>query len=190
MRGRLAVVVLAALGGCSPAPRTGLRVAPLQLAASDSAVHDVLPPASGESSLTVLVFSAWHCPCQAVHDARLNELFVRYHARGVDFFAVDSEIGGSPAADAVEAKKRGYAFPVLFDSGAGLAHALRAEYATETFILDRQGIVRYHGGLDSDRVALHDDAAPHLKNALDDLLGGAAPRSAETQALGCALQTW
>jgi hypothetical protein len=52
------------------------------------------------------------------------------------------------------------------------------------------GIVRYHGGLDSDRNELHDDALPYLGNALDDLLAGKSPRTAESKALGCALQTW
>ena len=108
----------------------------------------------------------------------------------MDFYAVDSEVGGSLRADADQAKKRGYGFPVLLDPGATLARALHAEYATESFVLDRDGTVRYHGGLDSDGTTLHDGAARHLENALDDLLRDAPPRAAETKALGCALQTW
>jgi hypothetical protein len=178
-----------ALTACAPAPRIGLHVAPVQLAATDGASHDVIP-AEGGSRLTVLVFSAWHCPCQSAHDARLVDLFARYHERGVDFYAVDSEVGGSLSADAAQATKRGYGFPVLLDPGATLARALHAEYATESFVLDRHGTVRYHGGLDSDGATLHDHVVPHLDNALDDLLRGTPPRSAETKALGCALQTW
>jgi peroxiredoxin len=118
------------------------------------------------------------------------DLFARYHTRGVDIYAVDSEVGGSLEDDAAKAKAHGYGFPVLRDEGARLARALRAEYATESFVIDRQGVVRYHGGFDSDRKSLRDDAEPLLQNALDDLLQGRAPRAAETKALGCALQTW
>jgi peroxiredoxin len=177
-----------ALAGCSSAPRTGVRVPKVALTASDGADHELLP--KDGARLTVLVFSAWHCPCQAAHDVRLNDLFARYHARGVDLYVVDSEVSSSATEDAEQAKKRGYAFPVLLDSGAGLARSLHAEYATESFVLDREGTVRYHGGFDSDRTTLHGDAVPHLENALDDLLGERPLRQAETKALGCALQTW
>lgn len=182
-------VVLVTLAGCSPTPRTGLQVPAVRLAATDGSVH-ALPPAGDGAAYTVLVFSAWHCPCQTAHDGRLGELFARYRTRGVEFFAVDSEVSGSLAEDTAEAKRHGYAFPVLRDEGANLARALHAEYATESFVINRQGVVRYHGGLDSDRNRLRDDAVPLLGNALDDLLAGAPPRSAETKALGCALQTW
>jgi peroxiredoxin len=184
----LAVVVVSMLVGCVRSP-VGTQMPKLELAGSDGRAH-VLPAGDEQVRLTVLLFSAWHCPCQAVHDARLNALYARYHARGVDFFAVDSEAGGDIRTDAANAAARGYAFPVLLDPGAGLARALHAEYATESFVVDRQGTVRYHGGLDTDQKTLHENAVPLLTNALDDLLAGNAPRSAETPPLGCALQTW
>jgi len=175
--------------GCAPALVVDARVAPRTLAADDGASYTV-PSREGKTRLTVLVFSAWHCPCQKVHEARLQDLYSRYRSRGVDFFAVDSESGGSADDDAATAKERGYLFPVLLDGGAGLARALRAEYATESFVIDPRGVVRYHGALDSDRTKIHDDAVPLLANALDDLLAGRPPRLAETLALGCSLRTW
>jgi peroxiredoxin len=178
--GALALVPFTALAACVPSR---------ELPATDGAVH-AIAARDGAPELTVLVFSAWHCPCQKAHDARLAELYARYHARGVDFYAVDAEVHGSLADDAAQARAHGYAFPVLRDEGAGLARALSAEFATETFVIDRFGVVRYHGGLDSDRNRLHEDATPFLGQALDDLLEGRAPRAAETQALGCSLQTW
>ena len=140
--------------------------------------------------LTVLVFFAGDCPCQAAHDARLRDLYALYHPRGVDFFAVDSETGATAARDAAEATRRGYLFPILLDPGGALAHGAGAEYATETLVIDRTGAVRYHGGIDSDKHALHDDATPFLRDALDDLLAERPLRRAESKALGCALQTW
>ncbi len=189
MKALASILVLLALSGCARGARTGSLVAPRTLAATDGATHAILP-AEGGPRLTVLVFSAWHCPCQAAHDARLGELTARYQPRGVTFYAVDSEVGGSLAEDAAQAQKRGYAFPVLLDPGASLARALHAEFATETFVLDRRGTVLYHGGLDSDATRLKGGASPYLENALEDLLAGRPPRMAETKALGCALQTW
>jgi hypothetical protein len=187
---RFTLAVLALIGCAGCALRVvDTRLTPFELQASDGRPRSLPPPAGG-ARLTVLVFSAWHCPCQTAHDPRLGALYARYHGQGVDFFLVDSELGGQLAIDAAKAHERGYSFPVLLDPGASLARTLHAEYATESFVIDREGTVRYHGGLDSDRTTVHEDAVPLLANALDDLLLGKTPRSAETKALGCALQTW
>ncbi len=178
------------LASCaSREPMVGRPVAALTLAGADGRSYS-LPSRDGDAVLTVLVFSSWHCLCQDAHDARLRTLDAAYRARGVAFFAVDAETGGTVEHDAAEARARGYGFPVLLDPGGGLARSLGAEYATEAFVLDRWGVVRYHGGLDTDRKTLHDNAVPLLGNALDDLLAQRPVRSAETKPLGCALRVW
>jgi peroxiredoxin len=188
-RGALLFALLATSGACQRRAALEAPVPRLVLAGTDGASHDLADEARS-ARLTVIFFSAWSCPCQTVHDARIREWYARYHALGVDVFAVDSEVGGSLAHDKEEATRRGYAFPVLIDTGAALARAVGAQYATESFVFDAAGVVRYHGSLDSDRNELHADAKPYLRDALDDLLAGSPPRTAESKALGCGLQMW
>jgi hypothetical protein len=140
--------------------------------------------------LTVLVFFSPGCHCLAAHDARLAALYERFHARGVGFFLVDSEVDASDTRDAQAAREHGYRFPFVLDRGAKLANAVGAEYASYTVILDGNGRIRYRGGIDSDKVRLHDDATPWLADALDDLLAGREPRRTESDAFGCALRRW
>jgi peroxiredoxin len=183
----LLTLTLAAIGCAGPeVMSTRLTAAPLL--GTDRAMHALGP--SGHRRLTVLFFFADHCPYQEAHDARLRELYAIYHPRGVDVFAVDSETQATPDRDAVEANKRGYPFPILLDRGGALARRVGAEYATEAFVLDAESVVRYHGGIDSDERTLHADATPFLRDALDDLLAARPLRRAESQVLGCALQTW
>jgi peroxiredoxin len=183
-----ALVLALAGAGCAGRQVMGARLTAVPLLGTDSLMHGLEP--TGSSRLTVLFFFADHCPCQAAHDARLRDLYALYHPRGVDIFAVDSEVRATRDRDAAEAAKRGYPFPILLDRGGALARRVGAEYATETFVVDAQGTVRYHGGIDSDKRALHADATPFLQNALDDLLADRPPRRVESKALGCALQTW
>ncbi len=185
----LLLAVLFASSACQKSHALDAPVPRLVLLGTDGVKHDLAEDARS-AHLTVLFFSAWHCPCQAVHDARIRELYAHYHPLGVEVFSVDSETGASVEHDKDEAAHRGYPFPVLVDPGGELARAVGAEYATESFVLDSQGIVRYHGGLDSDRKELHADAEPYLRDALDDLLAGKSLRAREKKALGCALATW
>lgn len=143
-----------------------------------------------QGRFTVLVFYARQCSCLAAHDARLEELYARVRDRGVAFLLVDPEVGANQAEDEADARRRGYAFPVVIDRGAKLANALGAEYATYSVIVDEAGRVRYHGGIDSDKSHLHDDATPYLADALDDLLAGRPVRTAANEGLGCALRKW
>lgn len=138
----------------------------------------------------MLVFFAERCDCLAAHERRLIDLYARYRARGVDFLLIDSETSGSEERDALEARRRGYPFRIIRDPGAKLADAVGAQYATYAVVLDAQGGLRYHGGIDSDKSRLHDDARPYLQEAIEDLLSGRSPRVAEGKTLGCALQKW
>lgn len=140
--------------------------------------------------LTVLIFFSPECPSLRVHEPRLLSLFEYEHRRGVQFFMVDSEVGASTDRDVAEARNRGYPFPIFRDPGGKLADALGAEYAGYAVVLDSTARVRYHGGIDTDRTHLNDDATPYLANALDDLLADREPRVAEGKALGCSLQKW
>jgi peroxiredoxin len=170
------LLLLLAASACAS---TGPRVAAVDLAA--------LP---ARAPWTVLVVFSPTCHCLEEHDGRLRALYDAYHPRGVQFLMVDSEVRGSPDADEAEARRRRYPFPIVSDRGARLADQLGAEYATYSVVLDGEGRVRYHGGIDSDRTHLHDDATPYVQHALDDLLAGRPPRIAEGKTLGCSLQKW
>ncbi len=139
---------------------------------------------------TVLVFVSSECPCLDAHLDRLRELSATYGPRGVQFLAVDSEVGRTKELLTGEARTFALGFPLVLDPGARVANALGAEYATYSVVVDREGNVRYRGGIDSDKRKLHNDATPFLRDALDDLLAGTQPRRAEGKTLGCMLRKW
>jgi hypothetical protein len=176
---RLAFVAWLAFVACAACAPSGAHVASIDPAALPS-----------RAPWTVLVFFSPTCHCLEQHDGRLRALHDAYQARGVQFLMMDSEVHGSESRDQAEARRRGYPFPILRDPGATLANQLGAQYATYSVVLDAAGRVRYHGGIDSDKNHLHDDATPYLRDALDDLLAGRAPRIAEGKTLGCSLEKW
>lgn len=142
----------------------------------------------GDNEYLVVTFFSASCPCQAAHDSRLKDLHAQWHKRGVAFVSVDSEANSSLSADITEAKRRGYPFPILSDPEGKLADALGARFATYSVILDREGNIRYRGGLDSDRARLTENARHYVRTALSQLFAGQDPNPAEGKALGCFLK--
>lgn len=190
MKPRESIVVAALLAaGCaaSPPPITSPGTATLTSAdGAERAYREVVAAAPW----TVLVFVSANCPCLDAHKARLAELAAAYAPRGVQFLAVDSEVGTTKESAAAEMRALGLSFPVVIDRGARVANALGAEYATYTALVDRDGRVAYRGGIDSDKRMLHNDTTPYLRDALDDVLAGAPPRRTEGKTLGCMLRKW
>lgn len=103
---------------------------------------------------------------------------------------VDSEVGGSIARDQSFVAQLNLDYPMLFDQNAVFARAVGAQFASFAVVVDRQGVVRYAGGIDDDRSHLRDDATMYLKDALTDMLDGTPVRRAEGKTLGCALPLW
>lgn len=174
--------------GCASSPPAAQLPTASLVATSGAPV--ALGPLVERSPLTVLIFFSRHCECFTHHEGRLRDLHQAYGPRGVQFVLIDPEVSATPEGDAAEASRRGYPYDIILDRGALLANALGAEYATYTVVVDCKGVVRYRGGIDSDKTHLHDDATPYLRDALDDLLAGRPPRRPEAKTLGCALEKW
>ena len=185
MRVRLLFLVLGLALGCGGAREA--KVGPSTLPGSDGEKHAV-PPVDPESRFTVLVFISKDCEIVAAHEQRLNALARELDQNGVDFFAIDSEVDAALAEHRGRSERLG--FPVLLDSGARLAKAAGAKYSGYAVVIDRTGELRYRGGIDSDRTALHADREPYLENALRDLLAERPVRRVEAPAFGCSLRTF
>ena len=176
--------ILIFLASCEPAK--GPTSFPNQsLAGTDGQPHALIDP---NAKLTVVEFFSIHCPCQREHDQRLRDLASAYAARGVTFVAVDSEVGATIERDRNEATLRAYPYPILIDDHGTVARALAADYATYSVLVNHDGQVLYSGGIDSDKSHLQDDAAPFLRDAIDDALAGRPLRRTEAKALGCSLE--
>ena len=181
----IVAMTLSLLSACVGPPARVASVPALSLPGTDGRQHDLRADAAATTA-TVYVFYDSRCPCVAAHLERLKALRETFGARGVEWYFVDSEVGASVERD------RGFATPfsMLADEGGKLARATGAEFAGYAVLVDRDGAVRYSGGVDDDRSHLRDDATPYLKDALEDLLAGAPVRRPEGKTLGCALQLW
>jgi peroxiredoxin len=171
-----------------------------RLTVGDTAPSFELPDTDGAAvplepkkhAATVVVFTANSCPfARAWHD-RIQDVARDYADRDVTILQVISNDEADHPEDSVAAMKQRVdagelAGPFLRDAEQSAAQAYGATATPEVFVLDPEGVVRYHGAPDAD----HDDPAQNarfLREALDDLLAGREVRRPTTSPAGCSMK--
>jgi hypothetical protein len=85
-----------------------------------------------------------------------------------------------------EAKSAGYNFPYLYDATQSVAKAYRAACTPDFFLFDKDHRLVYRGQFDDSRPG--NSAAvtgKDMREALDAVLAGKAPASAQKPSIGC-----
>ena len=166
-----------------------------RLSVGDSAPAFTLPDARGgevtldpaAAGATVVVFTAGGCPYALAWHDRIQQVARDYAARDVTTLqVVANDETGHPEDSLASMRRRAgqIAGPFLRDADQVAAAAYGATATPEVFVVDRAGIVRYHGAPDAD----HDDPAQNarwVRDALDDILAGRPVRRPSTSPAGC-----
>jgi peroxiredoxin len=136
---------------------------------------------------TVVMFIATRCPISNDYNERMRTIAQEYTAKGVRFVAINSNVIEPTPEVAEHAKQNGFPFPVLKDEGNKIADRFNAQFTPEIFVMDANGVLRYHGRIDDSQnpanITSHD-----LRDTLDALLAGKNPPRAETKAFGCTIK--
>ena len=139
----------------------------------------------------VVIFICNHCP-YVKHIREGLASFGRFcQERGVGMVAISSNDvaqypDDGPEAMALEAKQSGYSFPYLFDESQAVARAFDAACTPDLYIYDAEGKLAYRGQFDDSRPK---NTLPvtgkDARAAVEALLAGGAPSSAQTPSIGC-----
>lgn len=142
---------------------------------------------------TLVVFTCNNCPYAKAWEERIVELGNTYSKKGVGVVLVNSNSPSVSKHDTAEltqarAKERGMTFPYALDADSSVARAFGATKTPEAFLFDKGGSLVYHGTIDDN----HEDASKvskrYLKDALDAVVAGKKPATAETKSLGCGIK--
>lgn len=137
--------------------------------------------------ITVLAFLSARCPISNYYNERIRALAEDYAKQNVVFLAINASADENVAEIKAHAEKQGFQFPILKDKSNKVADAYHAERTPEIFVVDAQGVLRYHGRIDNHYLPIH--VKTHdLRNALDELLAGKPVSVPEAKALGCVIK--
>ena len=152
----------------------------------------IVRPDPATAAATVVVFTSNGCPyARAWHD-RIQDVVRDYAARGVTVLQIVSNDDSDHPEDSIEGMRTRVqagelAGRFLRDAGQSAAQAYGATATPEVFVLDRGGIVRYHGAPDGN----YDDPgqnAAWLRDALEDVLAGREVARPVTSPAGCSIK--
>ena len=140
----------------------------------------------GGGRVTAVLFFSTRCPLSNAFNYRRNVLYHDFHTR-VRFLLVDPNANESLAEVQAYAKQTGFDLPVYRDPGGKVAALLAVRATTDTFVVDRAGVLRYRGNVENApnpaRSTQHG-----LRSAIEAVLTGQPIKDPETRAIGCAVR--
>ncbi|MEA5594295.1 thioredoxin family protein [Rivularia sp. UHCC 0363] len=133
-----------------------------------------------------------HCPYVELYVDKLKKLQAEIGREGFTLIGVNGNIAQNDpneSFDNMKAFARSYQlnFPYLWDSTQDVTRSFGAIKTPTAFLIDRQGIVRYKGQVDSTAQQPSSPEKAYLKNAIVSLLKEEEIRLTETEALGSSL---
>jgi peroxiredoxin len=144
-----------------------------------------------DAELVVVVFTCNSCPVAADYEDRIIALAKKYGGADGKAAFVAINVNRIPEDSLPKmkerAEQRGFSFPYLFDESQNIAKAYGAAFTPEFFVLDKNRRVAYMGGMD-------DSSDPkrvktrYLEPAIQAVLAGEKPETAETVARGCRIR--
>jgi peroxiredoxin len=135
----------------------------------------------------VLMFISTRCPYSNAYNERMVKLCDDYKSKGVVVLGINANSTESVEDVKQHAQDKKITFPVLKDESNLVADAYGAQVTPETYVLDGELTLRYHGRIDNSH-KLNEVKNNDLREALDAVLAGKAVAKKEAKAFGCSIK--
>ncbi len=141
----------------------------------------------------LVVFTCNHCPYARAVEDRIIALQNELPQAQLQIVAVCSNDAASYPDDAFDKlaarwREKAMPFPYLHDESQDVARAFGAVCTPDFFLYDKDRALRYRGRLDDNWKEPEKVTRRELKEAVDALLAGHAPSSAQNPSVGCSIK--
>lgn len=139
----------------------------------------------------LVIFLCNHCPYVKHIANDLAQVTAKYMQKGVAVVGISSNDvtrypDDSPEAMKAEARRRGYAFPYLFDESQAVARAYNAQCTPDFFLYTTRRELAYRGQFDDARPGNGKPiTGADLTAAVDAVLTGKMPTTTQKPSMGC-----
>ena len=137
--------------------------------------------------VTAVLFISVECPVSNAYNERMESLYKDYASKGVQFVFLNANQTESAAQIDRHAHDKGFTFKVWRDENNVMADRLGAQFTPETYVIDRNGVIVYHGRIDDQREESK-VTVKNLRAALDATLESKAVTVNQAKAFGCTIK--
>ena len=140
-----------------------------------------------DKKIVVLVFMATQCPAADDYVERILKLYEDYKEKKIQFVGIHSN--KHETIDEIKAyhKKHKIEYPILIDPDNKIADYFLARRTPEVFVIDKDNLLRYRGGIDDSRKK---PKTQYLRTILENILNGKPipEKQKKTRAIGCTIK--
>lgn len=141
-----------------------------------------------KGKVVVLEFMSQHCPWSRGAAPSIAALSKKYDDENVVFLGIDSHRSTTHEDNKAYAKEIGIPYPVLRDENNVYADAVGATRTPELYVVDEEGVLRYHGAYDNRKSPGDTGDVNYLAKAVDAVVAGEPIEDAEVNAWGCTIK--
>ena len=129
------------------------------------------------------------CPYVQQYLDRLKQIQTEFYHQGVVIVGINANDDSQFPEDSFDAMKsfvmeHQLNFPYLRDKTQDVAQSFGANHTPEVFLIDQAGLIRYSGAIDDCPESANEVTVHYLRDAIQQLLAGAALSPASTPAIG------
>jgi hypothetical protein len=141
----------------------------------------------------LVMFSCNTCPWVIKNQSRTNEIASYAHSKDIGVILLNSNEGNREDGDSFEAMRKyasaqGYKWYYTVDADNVLADEFGANRTPECFLFNAQGKHVYHGAIDDNPADAAKVNRKHLKEAMDEMIGGKSISVNESRSMGCQIK--
>ncbi len=119
----------------------------------------------------------------------MNNLYDKWSAKDVAWLGINTTKGNNAGSNKAAADKWDIKHPLLSDPDGTVAKAYGAKTTPHMFIIDKQGVLVYKGGIDNDPDGDKSaDKVNYVDKALSELVAGQTVSQPETESYGCGVK--
>lgn len=149
----------------------------------------------GEDKIVVLEWFNAECPFVVRHYSEqfdtMNKLAEEYK-NDVVWVRINSNADGEQGAGLETNKKYAKEYrikgPILLDPKGEVGHTYGAQTTPHMYVIDKEGVLRYQGGIDNDPRGRDDNRVNYVEQALKQILAGETVTQSESRPYGCTVK--
>lgn len=188
----ITIVILAFKTFIDPLP-IGAAMPKADLKMKDISGKEVALKDAKKKNGLLVMFSCNTCPWVIKNQSRTYEIANYSLSKEIGVILLNSNEGQRNDADSFDqmkqyAKSQGYTWYYTVDERSVLANEFGANRTPECFLFNKDSKLVYHGAIDDNPANPGAVNRKHLKEAIDELIGGKEITVKESRSMGCAIQ--